>query len=255
MNKIYGIIILLVVILALGFVWFFKPGLFAKELGFGVHERHDCLRNITSKEAREFMAGKELEVINSGLFTANELSDLKFEDVESADQYLRPSDFGLGVVVGGEAKFYPFDILAYHQVVNDLKDDLALVITYCPICGSGVVYESELNGTREEFGVSGKYFKSNMLIYDKETKSLWMQANGMAIKGQKTGEQLKLYQEFENITWADWKNKYPDTLILSRDTGFDIDYSIKPQMMLNQDGLVEFAGKAVNEHLCEKADQ
>ncbi len=242
--------LLLFAITALGFTWFMQEGDAGND-NESLRESHECLRNLTSEEVGEFMTGDELGVINSGLFTANELSELKFEDAETADLYLQNNAFGIGVTIDGEAKFYPFDILSYHQVVNDFQNSVPLVVTYCPICGSGVVYESEVNGKREEFGVSGKYYKSNMLIYDKSTESLWMQANGVAIKGKKAGEELSLYQEFENIFWADWKKKYPETMILSRDTGFDIDYEIEPQMMLNQDGLVEFAGKSKNEHLCE----
>jgi hypothetical protein len=152
----------------------------------------------------------------------------KFETVAEADVYLRGDGLGIGIDDGNTERFYPFQILAWHEIVNDVIAGVPVAITYCPLCGTAIVYERSINGVAEDFGVSGKLYDSNLLMYDKSTESYWSQALGEAIHGEMTGTILPLYQYFENITWDDWKKTHPNGEVLSKDTGFVRDYTREP---------------------------
>ncbi len=156
------------------------------------------------------------------------LNSPKFETVLEADAYLKGDGWGVAIEQNGVERFYPFQILVWHEIVNDVIGDLPIAITYCPLCGTAVVYERSLNGITEEFGVSGKLYDSNLLMYDKSTESYWSQALGEAVYGEKTGTVLPLYQYFENITWDEWKKAHPDGEVLSKNTGFVRDYTREP---------------------------
>ncbi|MBD3281422.1 DUF3179 domain-containing protein, partial [Candidatus Uhrbacteria bacterium] len=152
----------------------------------------------------------------------------KFESVEQASTYLRDDGLGIGIHSGEVERFYPFQILVWHEIVNDMVGGVPVAITYCPLCGTAIVYEGLVNGEAEDFGVSGKLYDSNLLMYDRSTDSYWSQALGEAVVGELTGTKLNLYQNFENITWGEWKQAHPDGEVLSRDTGYVRDYTREP---------------------------
>ena len=132
----------------------------------------------------------------------------------------------LGVQVNGIAKAYPIPIMNYHEIVNDRFGDQPVVITYCPLCGSGIAFNASINGEKT-FGVSGLLYNSDVLLYDRQTESLWSQIMMEAISGPMIGKKLEMVPTM-NTTWQEWKNKYPETLILSDNTGFNRDYSRNP---------------------------
>ncbi len=143
----------------------------------------------------------------------------------------------LGLEINGVAKAYPINILNYHEIVNDYftassdsspsKNSLAVVITYCPLCGSGMAYSSTINGKNTTFGVSGLLYNSDVLLYDRETESLWSQLLSKAISGPLKGSELKMLP-LNHTTWQAWKNEHSDTLVLSEKTGYRRDYSQTP---------------------------
>lgn len=140
---------------------------------------------------------------------------------------LKNSDRVLGVQLNGVAKAYPVNILNYHEIVNDSFGDDPVVVTYCPLCGSGIVFDALVSGKAKTFGVSGLLYNSDMLLYDRETESLWPQLKYQAISGPLVGEKLELINT-SNTSWKAWKDKYPNTLVLSEDTGFKRDYTLDP---------------------------
>lgn len=144
-----------------------------------------------------------------------------------ADQILKPKDIVLGVEFGGTAKAYPVRILNWHEVVNDDVGEQPVLISWCPLCGSGVVYDPRVDGQRHSFGVSGRLYKRNLLLYDHETDSLWSQLAGKAVTGPLAGTSLRLLPVTET-TWSRWKGEHPATLVLSFQTGFQRDYSRDP---------------------------
>jgi Protein of unknown function (DUF3179) len=144
-----------------------------------------------------------------------------------ADYELRPSDVILGVEFNGVAKAYPVRILNWHEVVNDDVGDQAILVSWCPLCGSGVVYDPWIDGKRYTFGVSGLLYRRNLLLYDQETESLWSQLGAVAVTGGLAGTTLRLLPSVET-TWSHWKSEHPQTLVLSFRTGYRRDYSTDP---------------------------
>jgi len=156
------------------------------------------------------------------------IDDPTFESVALADAYLNDDLLGIGIVDGDLKRFYPFQIMVWHEIVNDIVNGTPVTITYCPLCGTAIVYDRRVDGRTLEFGVSGKLYQSNLLMYDRETDSYWSQALGEAVVGELTGKKIELYPLFENTTWKDWKEKYPESEVLSRDTGTTRDYTKTP---------------------------
>ncbi len=133
----------------------------------------------------------------------------------------------LGVVVDGIAKAYPIAIMNYHEIVNDKFNKTPVVITYCPLCGSGVAYLAGIDGKSRTFGVSGLLFNSDVLLYDRQSESLWSQLMSEAVTGPMKGTKLEIIPT-SNTSWEDWKDRYPNTLTLSTETGFNRNYSRTP---------------------------
>jgi len=133
----------------------------------------------------------------------------------------------LGVFHNGIAKAYPISILNYHEIVNDYFGSEPVVISYCPLCGSGLAFEAKIRGEGKSFGVSGLLYNSDVLMYDRETESLWSQLMTQAVTGPLKGTRLRIIST-ANTTWKDWKTRYPDTQLLSPETGYRRDYSRTP---------------------------
>ena len=136
----------------------------------------------------------------------------------------------MGVLHNGIAKAYPIAILDWHEIVNDrfgAGAENALVITYCPLCGTGVVYQAAPTGDVLSFGVSGLLYNSDVLLYDRQTESLWSQLQNRAIAGIYKGRSLQPVTA-QYTRWEDWLAQHPQTLVLSRETGYTRDYRRSP---------------------------
>ncbi|MEX0995598.1 MAG: DUF3179 domain-containing protein [Flavobacteriaceae bacterium] len=140
---------------------------------------------------------------------------------------LKDTDRILGVSFNGIAKAYPINILNYHEIVNDFFDGAPVAVTYCPLCGSGIAFDATIQGNRKTFGVSGLLYNSDVLLYDRETETLWSQLLYEAVAGPLKGTNLQILPT-ANTTWKNWKERYPNTLVLSKDTGFNRNYSRNP---------------------------
>ena len=140
---------------------------------------------------------------------------------------IAPTDPVLGLFHQGIAKAYPIAVMNWHEIVNDRFAQEPVVITYCPLCGSGVAYTAEAGGMELVLGVSGLLFNSDVLLYDRQTESLWSQMMSQAVSGPMKGERLKK-QPLVHTSWSEWLAEHPDTQLLSRKTGFSRDYSRDP---------------------------
>jgi len=149
----------------------------------------------------------------------------KFHSAREAQ--LADGDRILGVLHDGVAKAYPIAIMNYHEIVNDFFNDDPIVVTYCPLCGSGIAFDATIEGERKTFGVSGLLYNSDVLLYDRQTESLWSQIMNEAVTGPMKGKELEKVIT-ANTTWANWKKDHPESLVLSEDTGFRRDYSRDP---------------------------
>jgi len=143
-------------------------------------------------------------------------------DVELADD-----DYLLGVSYNGIVKAYPIAILNWHEIVNDNYGGDPVVITYCPLCGSGMAFYAGVSGDKLQFGVSGLLYNSDVLLYDRESHSLWSQILGQGVTGEYKGTSLQPIP-VEHTTWKRWRTNYPGTKVLSFSTGFSRDYGRDP---------------------------
>jgi hypothetical protein len=145
----------------------------------------------------------------------------------SADAATHVADDELVITLSynGEYRAYPTKILDHHEIVNDTIGGEALAITWCPLCGSAVGIRRTVAGEVTEFGVSGVLYNSDLVLYDRATETLWDQIEAKGIVGTMTDEHLELVP-VSMSRWAKWRNRHPDTLVLSTDTGFDYDYTV-----------------------------
>lgn len=154
------------------------------------------------------------------------LYDPRFVKADEA-RFLSPGDRVLGLSMKGEAKAYPIKILNWHELVNDRIGEEWVLISFCPLCGTGMAFDAELNGQRFLFGVSGKLYNSDVLFYDKKTESLWSQIKMQAVTGSMIGTRLTLLP-IEHTTWDDWQSRHPETQVLSDQTGTPRNYAVNP---------------------------
>ena len=151
----------------------------------------------------------------------------KFETAAQAT-WLSGNDLVFGLVVDGAARAYPKQILVFHEIVNDKINDKPLLVTYCPLCGTGIAFERRLpTGEEANFGTSGKLYNSNLVMYDDKTDTYWTQVGGKAIVGELTGAKLKQIP-IDTMLWKDWKKLHPNTQVLSRNTGYIRAYGLDP---------------------------
>lgn len=150
----------------------------------------------------------------------------RFISADDAD-FLKPSDRVLGIYRNGIARAYPVAILNWHEIVNDRYRGESIVVTYCLLCGTGMAFIAEAGGKTLDFGVSGLLYNSDVLLYDRQTESLWSQLLHQAVTGPLRGHTLTMIP-LTHTTWEDWQRQFPNTDVLSTDTGYQRDYRLDP---------------------------
>jgi len=153
--------------------------------------------------------------------------DPQFESVASADVYLDDAGYGIVIEVASRVRFYPYQIIVWHQLVNDIINTTPLLVTYDPLCNSALAYTRNIEGEELRFGVSGKLWNNNTVMYDTVTDSLWSQLTGEAIEGLYTNTKLSRYPS-TLMTWSEFKSTFASGQVLSRDTGYRRDYTQNP---------------------------
>lgn len=141
----------------------------------------------------------------------------------SVGDWLAPDDLVLGYVAGGQAYAYPFKILNYHEIVNDDLDGVPVLISYCPLCRSAIVYDRRVDGDVLSFGNTSALYESDLVMVDRTTGSYWWQVAGTAIVGPLTDAALEPLPSVV-ATWTDWASLHSETLVLTRATGFSRPY-------------------------------
>ncbi len=147
----------------------------------------------------------------------------------SADQvdFLEDNEPVLALTVGDESRAYPVQVLIWHEIVNDTIDGIPVTVTYCPLCNSAIAFDRRLGDRVLDFGTSGLLYNSALVMYDRQTETLWSHFTGEAAIGHLTGEVLDVFP-MSTVSWEDWREANPDGLVLSRDTGFDRNYGTNP---------------------------
>ncbi len=140
--------------------------------------------------------------------------------------YLADDNIVFGIERNGDARAYPKRILAWHEMVRDRIGGEELNGVYCTLCGSMIFYRVVIKGVHHTLGTSGFLYRSNKLMYDAATKSLWSTLTGTPAVGPLVGKGIELEPLFVvTTTWGEWRKRHPDTRVLSLDTGHRRDYA------------------------------
>jgi hypothetical protein len=151
------------------------------------------------------------------------------EPVGSADTWLEDAESVMVVTVDDDARAYPLRIMTQHEIVNDVVGGEPLVVTYCPLCNSGLAFSRVVGGEVWDFGTSGRLYRSNLVMYDRQTRTLWSQFGGEAVWGRPdvVGETLDRVAT-SLVAWGEFRAAFPDGLVLSRDSMPGRDYGRNP---------------------------
>lgn len=151
------------------------------------------------------------------------INDPHYDSIGMADTYLSDSGLGIAVTDGEEPLFFSFQIMSWHEIVNDDLDGINLAVTYCPLCHSVAVYERG----ETTFGTTGSLYENNLVMYSHEDNSYWSQIFGIQIKGNEPGLELE-QRPATLINWEAFKSQYPNGYALNRNTGAERDYTMDP---------------------------
>jgi hypothetical protein len=151
----------------------------------------------------------------------------KYEPMAAARGWLNDKSPVISLTVGDSARAYPLAILIWHEIANDTLGGTPVVVTFCPLCNTALVFEREFDGVVHDFGTTGNLRFSDLVMYDRQTESWWQQATGEAIVGQLTGERLT-FVPAQIVSLAHFEAAHHDGDVLSRETGFSRAYGSNP---------------------------
>ena len=143
-------------------------------------------------------------------------------------EYLTPEEPVFGIALNGEARAYPLRILDWHEMANIEVGGIPISLAYCTLCGAGIAFDGRASdGNTYDFGSSGFLFRSNKLMYDRQTRTLWNQLTGEPVLGKLVGQDVRLeVLPIVLTSWADWLAQHPETLVLSIQTGYNRTYEL-----------------------------
>lgn len=169
------------------------------------------------------------EIVWGGVGALDGIPSLDFPEMIPAvgAAYLKDDDLVFGVSINGDARAYPLRIMGWHEMFNDVIGGQPVALAYCTLCGSGILFDTSVEGQDKPFvfGSSGLLYRSNKLMYDQQTHSLWNQFTGEPVTGDLAFSGIRLKTLPVAITtWAAWVAANPETTVLSLNTGFRRDY-------------------------------
>ena len=154
------------------------------------------------------------------------IDDPRFLAVADVD-FLADSEPVLALEIDGDARAYPVQIMTWHEIVNDTVGGVPVAVSYCPLCNSAVAYDRRLDDRVLDFGTSGLLYNSALVMYDRQTETLWSHFTGEGIIGELTGIDLDVFP-LSTVSWKTFRDANPDGVVLSRETGFSRDYGRNP---------------------------
>lgn len=170
----------------------------------------------------------DLDLVLSGGPGKDGIPAINNPEFEPYDQSEMPENArGILIDIDDVQRFYPYNILVWHEIINDSINDTHFAITFCPLCDSGIVMNRSVGNEILQFGVSGLLYQSNLLMYDTKTESLWSQVRREAVIGQYQDTKLDILP-FQLLTFDNVRKNYPQGKILSTQTGFSRDYQMAP---------------------------
>jgi hypothetical protein len=150
-----------------------------------------------------------------------------FVPIDAARDWVSAQEPVIAIEHNGVARAYPLQILTFHEIVNDDIGGTPVAVTFCPLCYSSIAFKRTLDGEPVRFGVSGLLRKSDLVMYDRKTETLWQQFTGKAIAGTHAGTTLELVPS-QLISFRQFAENYPDGTVLSRETGYQRPYGQNP---------------------------
>jgi hypothetical protein len=141
--------------------------------------------------------------------------------------FLLENDLVIGIQIGNLVRAFPHLILDQHEIVNHTIGNTSFTLTYCPLTGTGIAWDTSEFTLDHTFGVSGLLYNSNLIPYDRETDSNWSQMLNLCVNGELVGKEAKPILVIET-TWQTWRQLYPQSMVLSTDTGYSRNYRIYP---------------------------
>ena len=145
----------------------------------------------------------------------------------SSISYLADDDLVIGVKIGNVVRAYPHPILDWHEIINDGIGTDKYSIVYCPLTGTGMSWNRKIDGVTTTFGVSGLLYNSNIIPFDRNSDSNWSQMLLKSVNGDKAGKAVQVNKSLET-TWKTWQAMYPQTTVVSTNTGFNRNYENYP---------------------------
>jgi Protein of unknown function (DUF3179) len=150
----------------------------------------------------------------------------RFLPVDEVD-FVRPEEPVIELIVNGQARAYPIQILIWHEIVNDTIADVPVAVTFCPLCNTALVFDRRVGGNVLDFGTTGKLRHSDLVMYDRQTESWWQQFGGQALGGEHAGTRLDRLPA-RIVAWREFAMQHTNGRVLSRDTGHDRPYGANP---------------------------
>ncbi len=154
-----------------------------------------------------------------GIPAINNPKFISQEDARKKSSYLGEDDLWIVLQRWDDARFYGYDVLVWHEIVNDEIAGEKVSVTFCPLCWSAIVYDRNVNGREVNFWVSGKLYNSNLLMYDTHDETLWSQSLWEAVVWNQLGSRLKIVKS-QLMNYSEFQKAFPNGKVLSNDTGY-----------------------------------
>ncbi len=158
-----------------------------------------------------------------GIPSINDPEFLPQSEAEKQMEYLGENSRWIVLDFWWEQRYYSYDVLVWHEIVNDTIGWEKVSVTFCPLCGSAIVYDRNVNGREINFGVSGKLYNSNLLMYDTHDETLWSQSLGEAVTGEQLGTKLEVVKS-QLMSYPEFTKAFPNGAVLSDNTWFERRY-------------------------------
>lgn len=253
MNKKTIVVLASVTVLVLGGVYFINQNNVSDEALTNITNNPMTFDNVPPFLLRSFpdtdfsKANPIIENVLTGGPVKDGIPAIDSPTFVPVDSFVYSDDVQAIVIKDGDQiKVYPYNILTWHEIVNDTANGTPIAITFCPLCGSAIVYDRRLGTGESTFGVSGALIESNMVMYDRSTETLWQQSTGEALAGELFGTTLDLYP-FQLSTMKEVKATYPNALVLSEETGYVRDYARNPYSGYEENDVFIFAPSSFDE--------
>ena len=195
----------------------FKAGLYS----------HMDPKFTTYFKGRQDSARIRLDEIRWGGVRQDGIPPLRNPEMITADKaaYLEDDNVVFGIEINGDVRAYPKRILAWHEMFTDNIGGVEIAGVYCTLCGTVIPFRTKFNDVQHNLGTSGFLYRSNKLMYDRKTQSLWSTTRGEPVMGPLVDKGIKLeYESVVTTTWGEWRKRHPKTTVLSLNTGHDRPY-------------------------------